>query len=29
LECPVFCVEPLALATGFEAVFGHGSLNNN
>ena len=29
LECAVFCVEPLALAAGFEAVFGHGSLNNN
>ena len=29
LECGVFCVESLALATGFEAVFGHGSLNNN
>ncbi len=25
----IFCVEPLALAAGFEAVFGHGSLNNN
>jgi hypothetical protein len=27
LECGVFCVEPLALAAGFEAVFRHGSLN--
>src|SRR4028119_1139646 len=29
LGCGIFCVEPLALATGFEAVFRHGSLNNN
>src|SRR6476469_2188222 len=27
LGCGVFCVEPLALAAGFEAVFGHGRLN--
>ena len=29
LECGVFCVESLAMAAGFEAVFGHGRLNNN
>jgi len=29
LGCAVFCVESLALAAGFEAVFGYGSLNNN
>jgi hypothetical protein len=29
LGCGIFCVESLALAAGFEAVFGHGSLNNN
>jgi hypothetical protein len=29
LECGVFCVQPLALAAGLEAVFRHGSLNNN
>ena len=29
LECGIFCVESVALATGFETVFGHGSLNHN
>jgi hypothetical protein len=29
LGCGVFCVESLALAAGLEAVFRHGSLNNN
>ena len=28
LGCGVFCMESLALATGFEAVFGHGSVNS-
>jgi hypothetical protein len=25
----VFCVESVAVASGFKTVFGHGSLNNS
>jgi hypothetical protein len=28
LGCGVFCVQSLALAAGFEAVFRHGSVNS-